>query len=138
VSPVDGAALVAEARAARERAYAPYSRFRVGAALLCADGTVFRGCNVENVSYGLCNCAERVAVGAAVTAGHTDFVAVAIATGSPQGASPCGACRQVLYEFAPDLEVILQGGEGEFETLRLRDLLPRGFGPSDLAPGVDS
>ncbi|MGE0711645.1 MAG: cytidine deaminase [Planctomycetota bacterium] len=123
----DPEALLAAARAARERAYAPYSKFRVGAALLCADGTVVPGCNVENASYGLANCAERVAIGAAVVAGQREFVAVAIAT-DVESTPPCGACRQVLYELAPDLTVVLPGPE----LIPLRELLPRGFGPADL------
>jgi len=140
VSPgpaIDPAALLAEAHAAREQAYAPYSRFRVGAALLCRDGSVVRGCNVENVSYGLSVCAERTAVGNAVVAGKRDFVAIAVATADPSGTPPCGMCRQVLYEFGPELVVVMQTKDGS-EQVRIGELLPKGFGPDDLAPGQES
>ncbi|MBL4846294.1 MAG: cytidine deaminase [Planctomycetes bacterium] len=139
-STLDARALLEAARAAREQAYAPYSRFRVGAALLTADGTVIPGCNVENVSYGLTVCAERVAVSNAIAQGHRTFTAVAIATGTAQATPPCGMCRQVLFEFAPDLVVVLpppEGSEAEPEQVPLREFLPRGFGPSDLSAGID-
>jgi cytidine deaminase len=118
--------LLAAARAARERAYAPYSTFAVGAALLCEDGSVFSGCNVENASYGLSNCAERTAAFAAVAAGCHRFVAIGIA--GPEGAStpPCGACRQVLAEFGPTMTVYFTSGDA-YETASLRDLLPAQF-----------
>ena len=105
--PVDWSALCAAARAAAARAYAPYSKYRVGAALLAADGAVFAGCNVENASYGLTNCAERTALFKAVSEGRRDFVAIAIAGGTAKSpALPCGACRQVLAEFCgPDTPV---------------------------------
>ncbi len=135
---LDPAALLAEAAAARERAYAPYSRFGVGAALLGKSGAIYRGCNVENVSYPLTVCAERVAIGTAIAAGEREFVAVAVVAGeeAARGAAPappCGACRQVLYEFAPDLSVVLPGTPAL--VVPLRDLLPRAFGPADLAAG---
>tara|TARA_B100000965_G_scaffold127878_1_gene106434 strand:- start:309 stop:728 length:420 start_codon:yes stop_codon:yes gene_type:complete len=133
---IDPAALLAEAHAAREQAYAPYSRFRVGAALLCRDGSVVRGCNVENVSYGLSVCAERTAIGNAVVSGQRDFVAIAVATADPSGTPPCGMCRQVLYEFAPELVVIMETQEGS-EQISAAELLPKGFGPEDLAPGQE-
>ncbi len=129
---MDEAGLVAAAVAARGRAYAPYSGFSVGAALLARDGRVFTGCNVENASYGLTVCAERVALFKAVSEGAREFVALAVACGDAP-CSPCGACRQVLYEFAPDLTVILAEGEGRrWEKTTLSHLLPRGFGPADL------
>lgn len=122
--------LLAAARAARDRAYAPYSRFPVGAAVL-AGGSVFSGCNVENASFGLTICAERVAVFAAVAAGHRRVEAVAVA-GDPAGATaPCGACRQVLHEFGPDMTVILNRA-GQPVTLPLSSLLPLAFGPNDV------
>jgi cytidine deaminase len=130
---IDRDALVRAATEARERAYAPYSKFRVGAALLCADGTIVPGCNVENASYGLTICAERNAVFRAVQEGRTDFLAIAIALDSPGECTPCGACRQVLYEFAPRLEIIMANiADGRVDILPLNELLPRAFGPRSL------
>jgi len=123
---VDRDALLAEARAVRDRAYAPYSGFRVGAALLGASGRVYVGCNVENASFGLTICAERSAVVAAVAAGETRFQAVAIVTDSEGPVAPCGACRQVLAEFEPKLEVWSEGG-GVQGGWRLDQLLPEPF-----------
>jgi cytidine deaminase len=117
--------LLCRAQEARGAAYAPYSGFRVGAALLCEDGSVFIGCNVENVSYGASNCAERTAVFAAVAAGNREFVAIAVAAGE-ELILPCGICRQVLTEFSPDILVICGKKDG-FETFKLNELLPHGF-----------
>lgn len=139
-SAFDAQALLEAAAVAREQAYAPYSRFRVGAALLTTGGLVIPGCNVENVSYGLTVCAERVAVTNAVAQGHREFLAVAIVAGTPHATPPCGMCRQVLFEFAPELQVVLPGPAGlggPPELTTLREFLPRGFGPSDLSAGVD-
>ena len=123
--------LIEAARKALDHAHAPYSGYKVGAALLCADGTVFSGCNVENASYGLTNCAERTAVFSAVAAGHTKFSAIAIAASNEPDPFPCGACRQVLSEFcSPDLPVYVALADG-YETLTLGDLLPHQFGASD-------
>lgn len=115
------------AQAMLERSYAPYSHFRVGAALECRDSTVFTGCNVENAAYSPSLCAERVAVGKAVSEGHRDFVRIAIAADTDRFTSPCGVCRQVLWEFAPDLEVLLTNRRGEIQELTLRQLLPYSF-----------
>lgn len=124
-------ALIEEAKQAREGAYAPYSHFAVGAALLTRSGRVFTGANVENASYGLTVCAERVAVFKAVTAGEREFQAIAIA--SSTGASPCGACRQVLAEFGLDMLVISVDMDDRVRQWTLEELLPASFGPQDLA-----
>jgi cytidine deaminase len=124
------AQLLEAARSARGRAYAPYSSFRVGAAVL-ADDQIFAGCNVENASYGLTICAERVAVFAAIAAGHRQIEAVAVATEAPAPTAPCGACRQVLHEFGPDMTVLIAAGD-EVVATTLRALLPMAFGPEDL------
>jgi cytidine deaminase len=118
---------MAEAERARQTAYAPYSRFLVGAALLSADGRVFRGCNVENSSFGLSICAERNAMWRAIGEGAREFVAVAVTAGPKRGASPCGACRQVLHEFAPRLWVIWRDGRGRPIKRRLNALLAEAF-----------
>jgi cytidine deaminase len=123
----DFAELLGCAREARVAAYASYSGFAVGAALQAAGGQVFCGCNVENASYGLTVCAERVALFAAVAAGVREFSALAVVADSPEPVAPCGACRQVLYEFAPDLQVILANLQGRQKKMRLRDLLPEAF-----------
>lgn len=125
---MDRCELIGLAREVRARAYAPYSNFAVGAALLGASGRVYTGCNVENVSYGLTICAERVAVGKAVSEGEREFIAVAVVT--QNGASPCGACRQVLSEFGPDMQVVIARAEGdEYEVYSLQELLPRQIDP---------
>ncbi|ADU27173.1 cytidine deaminase [Ethanoligenens harbinense] len=119
-------ALVARARAVRENAYAPYSHFRVGAALLTRSGYVYTGCNVENVSFGATVCAERAAVFAAVAAGERDFVALALAAG--EDVTPCGICRQVLAEFSSDGSLpIYCAGPEEVRTFTLAELLPQAF-----------
>lgn len=118
-------ALISAARQVREKAYAPYSKFAVGAALRTSSGRVFCGCNVENLSFGLTSCAERNAVFAAVAAGEKEFEAVAIVADSKEPVTPCGACRQVLAEFGLDLEVCSSNLEGERYKATLRELLPR-------------
>jgi cytidine deaminase len=120
------------AEAARERAYAPYSGFRVGAALESDDGVIFAGCNVENASYGLTICAERSAVVAAVVAGHRRFRRLLLVSDAAVPIAPCGACRQVLWEFAPDLSVDSCAGDA-VQSWTMRDLLPAGF-TADVLP----
>ena len=115
-----------------DMAYVPYSHFPVGAALLCRDGTVFTGCNIENASYTPTICAERTAVSKAVSEGHRDFVRIVIAGRSEDFCVPCGVCRQVLREFAPDLEIICLNGAGEERVFTLPELLPHSFGPEYL------
>jgi cytidine deaminase len=131
----DDAALMAAAEAARARAHAPYSRFQVGAALLCEDGTVQAGCNVENASYGATICAERTAVVAAVAAGRRRFLAVAVAGPAGIALGPCGMCRQVLSEFSPDgaLRVVTRDAAGGLVATSIGALLPAAFGAKDLA-----
>ncbi|MBQ6175118.1 MAG: cytidine deaminase [Clostridia bacterium] len=129
-SPVSDETLLALAREAMERSYSPYSHFPVGAALLCEDGRVFQGCNIENASYGLGMCAERTAVFKAVSEGEHAFTAVAIASKGTV-AWPCGACRQVLNEFAPHLRVLVTW-DGHVEESTLDALLPHSFGPEKL------
>lgn len=124
---IDSAQLLHAAEAASRQAYAPYSKFAVGAAIQAADGRVFLGCNVENASYGLTNCAERSAVYAAVAAGATQLVAVAIYTPTPTPASPCGACRQVLSEFSQQMKVIIGCKGNQVVEYDLADLLPHSF-----------
>jgi cytidine deaminase len=133
--PFDADALLAQAREARDHAYAPYSHFKVGAALLTSEGVIIQGCNVENASYGLTNCAERTAIFTAVARGLRSFRAIAIvASGpppsSPTGAAPCtpcGACRQVLSEFSPTMEVVLEQEDGSAWLVPAHELLPHQF-----------
>jgi cytidine deaminase len=125
-------ALVAEALAARERAYAPYSKFAVGAAVLAEDGRVYRGCNVENASYPLGVCAERNAIAAMVAGGARRALVVAVIADQPEPVTPCGGCRQVLREFGREARVVLANVRGARVTTTLEALLPRGFGPEHL------
>ena len=120
--------LLQSARAAMQHAYAPYSHFKVGAALLTAKNEIFAGCNVENASYGLSNCAERTAIFSAVTQSGPGLVIKAVAVVNDQGVpcSPCGACRQVIYEFGPEAIVIFQSANGWKES-PITELLPEGF-----------
>ena len=136
ITPDEQDALVAAATAARRRAYAPYSHFRVGAAILTSEGVIVAGCNVENISYGLTNCAERTAVFAARAAGQlgsarggATIIAVAVVGRGKAPLTPCGACRQVLAEFGPDCTVICANLRGERRVTTLAALLPDAFGP---------
>lgn len=123
--------LLQAAQWASEKAYAPFSKFYVGAAILTADGQVFTGCNVENSSFGLTNCAERTAIFSAVAEGAVtvehDLVAVAVVNKDGVPCSPCGACRQVIYEFGPEAVVIFKGKDGKVTQMQAHDLLPEGF-----------
>ena len=119
--------LLDSAKVAWAQAYAPYSKFRVGAALLTSSGRVFFGANVENASYGLARCAEQSAVQAMIAAGERDFTEIVVYTEASPPASPCGACRQILFEFAPDARVTCVNDAGEVLTTQVADLLPYGF-----------
>jgi cytidine deaminase len=125
-------ALVEAAFAARRNAHAPYSQFLVGAALESSDGRIFGGCNIENATYGLTVCAERVAVWKAMSEGVRAFRRIAVTADTETLTPPCGACRQLLWEFCGDIEIVLSNLKGCTETLRLKDLLPRPFDDSYL------
>ena len=112
--------------------YTPYSHFKVGAALLTRGGKLYGGCNIENAAYGPTNCAERTAFFKAVSEGYRSFRRIAIAADTEQFCAPCGVCRQVLHEFAPDLEIILVNNRGDTVTLSLPELLPHSFGSGNL------
>jgi cytidine deaminase len=124
--------LAGAALAARENAHAPFSKFPVGAALEDEFGEVFTGCNIENATYGLTLCAERVAVFKAISEGARRFRRIAIAADTETLTPPCGACRQILWEFCGDIEILLCNPRGKSETLRLKDLFPRAFDASFL------
>ncbi|MBR4081564.1 MAG: cytidine deaminase [Clostridia bacterium] len=119
------------ARDAMTRSYSPYSNYPVGAALLCADGRIYQGCNIENASFGLSNCGERTAIFKAISEGAMEFTAIAIAS-VKSAPWPCGACRQVLNEFAPNIRVLVTWGDGLVDEAPLSVLLPHGFGPKDV------
>ena len=124
--------LIEAAKEARMRAYAPYSKFLVGAAILTRSGKMFLGCNVENSSYGAAICAERVAVGNAYAQGEREFAAIAIVADAPAPCPPCGICRQVLFEVGEEMEVILTNLRGDVRVYRMRDLLPDAFSQNFL------
>lgn len=124
--------LIAAATAARERAFAIYSNFKVGAALEAEDGTIITGCNVESASYGLTICAERTAIVKGVSEGRIKFRRVAVVADTPDPTPPCGACRQLLWEFAPDAEVVLANLQGKVVRHTMRELLPAAFGAHQL------
>lgn len=132
----DEADLLRRARAVRERAYAPYSHFRVGAVVVTADGQLFEGVNVENASYRLTTCAEQAALAGMVAAGvRGPVVAVAVVGDGEDPCTPCGACRQTIFEFGPDATVYASGDGGRPLVAHITELLPHGFGPKRLAQG---
>ena len=124
--------LIAAARQARENAHAPYSNFRVGAALRGTSGRIFGGCNVENATYGLTICAERVAIFKAISEGERGFSAIAVVTDTETLTPPCGACRQLIWEFCGDIPVGMSNLTGKIEVVQMRDLFPRPFDNSNL------
>jgi len=125
--------LIAEALKAREFAYVPYSKFQVGAALLTEDGKVYKGCNIENAAYSLCNCAERTALFKAYSEGEKSFKMLAVAADTPGPVSPCGACRQVISELcSPNMPVILTNLNGQVKEMTVQELLPGAFSSEDL------
>lgn len=119
--------LIDAAAEVRENAYAPFSNFRVGAAVETADGRVYTGCNIESASYGLTVCAERVAIWKAVSEGVKEFKQIAVVVDTGELTPPCGVCRQIIWEFGGDIPVIMSNLEGKSETVQMRDLLPRAF-----------
>ena len=128
----DYEALIAAAKQSRENAHAAYSNFRVGAALRATSGRIFGGCNVENATYGLTVCAERVAIFKAISEGERGFDAIAVVTDADSLTPPCGACRQLIWEFCGDIPVILASLKGKTETVAMRDLFPKPFDASSL------
>jgi cytidine deaminase len=125
--------LINEAKLAREFAYVPYSKFKVGAALLAEDGSIYRGCNIENAAYSMCNCAERTALFKAYSDGVTQFTRLAVIADTDRPCSPCGACRQVISELCdPEMEVVLANMKGDVLQLQVKDLLPGAFSSNDL------
>ncbi|MGQ9009340.1 cytidine deaminase [Bacillus stercoris] len=125
--------LITEALKARDMAYVPYSKFQVGAALLTKDGKVYRGCNIENAAYSMCNCAERTALFKAVSEGDTEFQMLAVAADTPGPVSPCGACRQVISELCTkDVVVVLTNLQGQIKEMTVEELLPGAFSSEDL------
>lgn len=125
--------LVEQAFTMLRYSYVPYSSFPVGAALECSDGSVYTGCNVENSAYGSSLCAERTALVKAVSEGKRSFTRLSVVASSADYCWPCGACRQMLYEFAPDLKILVARGDHQFVETTLSDLLPHGFGPQSLS-----
>ena len=119
--------LIEAAQKVRENAHAPFSNFKVGAAVETKRGIIFTGCNVENASYGLTVCAERVAIFKAISEGETEFTRIAVVADTPELTPPCGACRQIIWEFCGDIPVIMANLNDETETLQMNELLPRAF-----------
>jgi len=125
--------LINAARNTRDNAYAPYSGFKVGAAIVAEDGNIYVGCNVENASYGLTVCAERNAIASLIASGNRFPISIAIVAKDGVLCPPCGACRQVLTEFNPNLEIILESGDKSFELFKLNEILPLSFSTKDLS-----
>jgi cytidine deaminase len=128
----DQEVLITAAKQARENAHAPYSNFRVGAAVRASSGRIFGGCNIENATYGLTVCAERVAIFKALSEGERNFDAIAVVTDGERLTPPCGACRQIIWEFCGDVPVILANLGGQSETTSMRELFPKPFDSSNL------
>ncbi|WP_413308699.1 cytidine deaminase [Bacillus sp. 1P10SD] len=127
------AQLIEEAKKARDKAYVPYSKFGVGAALLTTDGKVYHGCNIENAAYSMCNCAERTALFKAYSEGDRNFQLLAVVADTERPCSPCGACRQVISELCPrDMKVVLTNLKGDIQEITVEELLPGAFSPEDL------
>lgn len=124
--------LIKEAEKARKRAYTPYSKFKVGAAILTSNGKIFTGCNIENASFGLTVCAERVAILKAISEDSTEFEAIAIIGDTEQPCSPCGACRQVVSEFGENIKIIMSNLKGDIKIKKIGELLPEAFSKNDL------
>jgi cytidine deaminase len=130
---MDKTELIDEAKKAREMAYVPYSKFKVGAALLTKDGKVYRGCNIENAAYSMCNCAERTALFKAYSEGDKEYAALAVVADTDRPVSPCGACRQVISELCPkEMKVILTNLKNDIQELTVEELLPGAFSSEDL------
>lgn len=129
--------IIKAAAAARDRALAPHSNFRVGAALEAADGAIYEGCNIETATYGLTMCAERVAVWKALSEGAREFKRIAIVADTPRLTPPCGSCRQIIWEFCGDIPVLLSNLRGDSETLMMSELLPRAFDAKFLEEAAD-
>lgn len=134
VFPLNDNELIAAARQAMAKAYVPYSHFPIGAALITEDGTLYTGCNIENASFGLTNCGERTAIFKAVSEGHKRFTTIAVIGDTEGPVSPCGACRQVMSEFAPDARVLLTNLKGDVLETSVKELLPGAFRNTDMGP----
>jgi cytidine deaminase len=130
--------LIAIASGARRRAYAPYSHFRVGAAIESTSGRIYSGCNIENSSYGLTICAERTAIFKAISEAERNFKAIAIVADDPDFTPPCGACRQVLFDLAGNIDIIMVNDRGKVRVIKLKELLPMAFDSKHLGPGKRS
>jgi cytidine deaminase len=128
----DNESLITAAKQSRENAHAPYSNFRVGAAVRASSGRVFGGCNIENATYGLTVCAERIAIFKALSEGERNFDAIAVVTDTERLTPPCGACRQLIWEFCGDVPVTLANLRGRAETIAMRELFPKPFDSSNL------